>query len=55
MKFVWEKICKDQPTFRAQVPGGWLVKACDTNDVNTEYTVMTMVFVPDPTHAWNLS
>lgn len=53
MKFQWEKL--DEECERAKVFGGWILRSRDVNDCNTEYTVESMVFIPDPEHKWAIS
>lgn len=52
MKFKWDKI--EETTEIAKVFGGWVIRSRDVDDCNTEYTVESMVFVPDPTHQWKV-
>ncbi len=53
MKFEWEKL--DMECQRAKVIGGWILRSRDINDCNTEYTVESMVFIPDPAYKWKIS
>ena len=56
MKFEWDEI-KNLPscqTYRAKVPGGWLVNQIS---VHNNYRSMpdhteSMCFIPDPDHTW---
>ena len=36
---------RNQGTYRAQVPGGWLIRTGSTNGLQ-------MLFLPDPEHEW---
>ena len=50
-------------TYRARVPGGWLVtiwaapkpRAQDAADTATQTFAGGITFVPDPAHAWELA
>jgi hypothetical protein len=71
MKFEWEEIYflqtgqflnAGQATFRAKVPGGWLIRHDNYMDSEREkgldgLTLMQscMVFVPCPNHKWEIS
>ena len=45
--FVWEKLrAGAHPTFRAKLPGGWLV-------ATGESAARGIAFYPDPEHAWD--
>jgi hypothetical protein len=59
MKFEW--IGMDDSTSRAQVIGGWIVRFCDDVAHNTGMGIengwdwrSSMVFVPDPSHQWDI-
>jgi hypothetical protein len=52
MKFQWEKL--NSTTERAKVIGGWVLRSRDVDDCNTQYTVESMVFIPDPEHKWSV-
>ena len=57
MNFKWDTIPVPNCfcTFRAKVFGGWIIRCCDVNEVNSETTSESMVFVPDPEHKWKIS
>ena len=42
----WKTLKSRLPTFRARIPGGWLVRAQGTGG-------MGITFVPDPAHNWD--
>lgn len=50
--FIWEKI--DDQCDRVEVIGGWVLRSKDIDDCNTHYTVLAMVFIPDPGHDWKI-
>lgn len=60
MKFEWEEIysfydadeyTSDEITFRAKVPGGWLVRHARW----FEPTILeNMIFIADPEHKWEI-
>ena len=65
MKFEWQSISRSNPgtssgfaTFRAYVPGGWLIRNITWNDLPPEEGTCSqsesMVFVPDTMHSWDL-
>ena len=53
-KVVWEELKNDvngvylAHTFRAKIPGGWLIRIADINGYGCGIT-----FYPDPNHAWD--
>lgn len=53
MKFEWELLegYGYNSTHRAKVIGGWIVKK---NDIEKEGLAVSMVFIPDANHKWNL-
>lgn len=55
IKFEWKEICKDkyQLTHRAKVIGGWLVRHRELFG-ESDGECLSMVFVPDPTHIWEV-
>jgi len=50
--FEWENIAGGVE--RAPVFEGWIVRSRETDDCNTQYTVESVVFVPDKYHKWKL-
>jgi hypothetical protein len=61
MKLIeWEEIDGRGLTFRAKVPGGWLIKALEVIFHPEEYLMtkwgldyrVTVTFIPDPIHEW---
>lgn len=52
MKFQWEEL--DDDCQRTKVMGGWILRSRNINHCNTEYTVESMVFIPDPEHKWQI-
>ncbi len=50
--FKWEAI--EETTARAKVIGGWILRSRDVDECNSAYTVLSMVFVPDPKHEWEV-
>lgn len=53
MKFEWERL--DDECDRARVFGGWVLRSQDVDDCNSEYTVQSMVFIPDEKHEWKIT
>lgn len=60
IEFEWEPLDKwgdeGEITCRAKVFGGWIVKAETYNDGKRGFktTNLSLVFVPDPKHEWEL-
>ena len=62
MIFNWEKIDEKSEdgifwhaTYRAPVIGGWIIRSFDlTEKLSNLSTSESMVFVPDPTHTWDI-
>lgn len=52
IKFEWETL--DAQCQRVKVIGGWVLRSHDVDDCNSEYTVESMVFIPDPEHRWKI-
>jgi hypothetical protein len=60
----WERVqemwsdenCPKYSTWRAQVPGGWLVTVWAGDDPKTHLHVNGggLTFVPDPEHSWQM-
>lgn len=49
-KAFWETVVKDN-TYRARVPGGWLVKTCAFGSAGLS---VALIFFPDPEHLWTI-
>ena len=57
MKLEWVKV--ENGMIRASIPGGWLVRQYeshyDTGMARWEEEIVSICFVPDPNHVWDVS
>jgi len=60
IKFEWKAISREsdpgdcQLTERAKVIGGWIVRYGRWISYNDQHIAVTMVFVSDPSHEWQV-
>ena len=52
LRFKYEQI--DSVTYRAKVPGGWLIKSEDPTWKPDQSVQVNLIFISDPNHEWEI-